>query len=381
MLHFSPMNAFRLSHLHELLTICSQAGGALDYNMSLYFRAHKAIGSKDRAWISDTAYGIIRWQKLIDYLLQDRKVVPTWRQRIQFYVENDLLPFVNENSIPEDVRVSFPLELFERMQKNRQLALALNDRAPTCIRVNSLRISRDELLDRFRQEGYKVAPSTQSPSGIYFLEKINFFGLQYFKDGFFEVQDEASQLAAQLVDAKPGDEIIDFCSGSGGKALAIAEKMGGKGQLYLHDIRKKALIEAKKRLKRAGIQNAQCVHSSEKARLQQFKGRMQWVFVDAPCSGSGTLRRNPDMKWKYSDEMLARLVQSQREIFREALGFLAKNGRLVYATCSILPEENEEQIAYFLRNFAVVSAGKQLKTVPQRNGPDGFFAYVFRNKL
>jgi len=375
------MNPFRITHLIKLLTAYDEEGGPLDYFMSLYFRAHKAIGSKDRAFISDTVYGLIRWRGLIDYLLQKRSLSLQWKNRVPFYLEQTLEQYVNDASIPDHIQVSFPQELFDRMHCDKALALALNERAPTCVRVNTLKVQRDELLKRWLQEGYNVIACERSTSGIIFLQKINFFQLDAFRDGLFEVQDEASQCAAQLVNAKPGDEIFDFCAGSGGKTLAIAEKLQGRGQIYLHDIRKGALIEAKKRLKRAGIQNAQCLHASEAAKLKLLEGRMNWVFVDAPCSGTGTLRRNPDMKWKYSDAMLERLVSTQREIFQAALPYLKKNGRIVYATCSLLAEENEQQIEYFLKNYDLEPTGEYLKTVPSKNGPDGFFAFTFRKKV
>ncbi len=372
------MNPFRKTHLLKLLALYDQESCPLDLFMSLYFRAHKAIGSKDRAFISETVYSLIRWIGLLDYLLKQQPKSCSWENRVQLFFEKPLESYVANADIPPHIQVSFPEDLFIRIGSDKALALALNERAPTTVRVNTLKISRDALLKKWTEAGYNVLACTQSPCGIVFQQKINFFSLEEFTQGYFEVQDEASQCAALLVKAKPGDEILDFCSGSGGKALAIAPQLQGKGQIHLHDIRKSALIQAKKRLKRAGIQNGQCLHASEEKKLKLLEGRMNWVFVDAPCSGTGTLRRNPDMKWKYSDAMVERLVQEQRAIFKEALRYLTPKGKIVYATCSILAEENEQQVEYFLKHYPVECSGESLKTVPAKGGPDGFFACVFQ---
>ena len=187
------------------------------------------------------------------------------------------------------------------------------------------------------------------------------------------MQDEASQQVAALVQAKPGDHVLDYCSGSGGKALAFAPAMDGKGQIYLHDIRAHILQEAKRRLKRAGVQNAQVLTTDK---LKPLKKKCDWVLVDAPCTGTGTLRRNPDMKWRFTGEMLQRLIGEQRTIFEKALSYLKPEGRIVYATCSILKEENSEQIAHFLKTYGLKLEDSPLQTLPEEGGMDGFFGAV-----
>jgi 16S rRNA C967 or C1407 C5-methylase (RsmB/RsmF family) len=151
--------------------------------------------------------------------------------------------------------------------------------------------------------------------------------------------------------------------------------MEKKGQIYLYDIRNHALLQAKKRLKRAGIQNAQFL-DKEKLKKKGLLQRMDWVLLDVPCSGSGTLRRNPDMKWRFDPEMVDRLVIQQREIFDQAIKYLAPQGKIVYATCSVLPEENQEQIGYFLKKYSLKLADLPFFTFPQQDGMDGFFAAV-----
>lgn len=203
--------------------------------------------------------------------------------------------------------------------------------------------------------------------------------MQEFKEGLFEVQDEGSQLLAGLVQANPGDHVLDFCAGSGGKSLSIGAQMKNKGQLYLHDIRMHALEEAKKRLKRAQIQNFQIVDLKLKQN-HKLKHRMNRILLDVPCSGTGTIRRNPDMKWQFNQEKLEALVQQQKEIFVQALPYLHDEGKIIYATCSILSCENEKQVEFFIKEFDLELHQPLFKTLPQENGADGFFAAILQKK-
>jgi 16S rRNA C967 or C1407 C5-methylase (RsmB/RsmF family) len=203
-------------------------------------------------------------------------------------------------------------------------------------------------------------------------QRSSLFALPEFKAGLFEVQDEASQIVAAQVNAFPGTHVLDYCCGAGGKALAIAPSMQGKGQMYLHDIRTQIFAEAKKRLKRAGIQNAQFILPNDKKK--KFIGKMDWVLADVPCSGSGTLRRNPDMKWRFQASDIEELVQKQREIFEKALSFVKHKGHIVYATCSILPEENEQQVDFFLKHFPVRLVKEPFQSFPRKGKMDGFYA-------
>ena len=229
------------------------------------------------------------------------------------------------------------------------------------------------------EEKFSVSPCLKrSPYGILFSKREPLFSLPEFRDGFFEIpKDEGSQLVASLIQAKSGDQILDYCSGSGGKALAFAPGMGGKGQVYLHDIRLPALAQAKQRLKRAGVQNVQFLPPGH-LKLPQLKNKMNWVLADVPCSGSGTLRRNPEMKWKIDQALLDRLTEEQRTIFGEALAYLHPEGKIVYATCSVLPEENLDQVKYFIDKFNLQLEGEPLSILPTEGGMDGFFAAVFR---
>lgn len=370
---------FREHHLLSLLEAYGAQHLPLDLFINHYFRANKALGSKDKAFVADAAYTMVRWQGLLDYLCADPG---QWKSRFDAYLTADLRLARADVSIPLHIRASFPADLFELLahsygeEKALELCWISNGQAPTTIRANTLKISRDELIRRW-QSLYAVAPCELAHDGIIFKEKINFSTLPEFKQGLFDVQDEGSQLLAGLIQPEPGQLVMDFCAGSGGKTLAFAASMQNKGQVFLHDVRKPTLLEARKRLKRAGIQNAQQVASDEEARLKKLKKKMDWVLVDAPCSGTGTLRRNPDMKWRFDKKALQELVGRQRAIFEKALSFLKPTGRIVYGTCSLLCEENQAQVDHFLKTYHLQIEGKVLQTLPSEGGMDGFFGASF----
>lgn len=369
---------FRDHHILAIFNTYEMQRGPLDLFLRNYFRANKAIGAKDRKVISETIYGIMRWQGLIDYL-SDKPL--SWEKRLQQFAQFSPQEHLSNANIPLHIRLSFPKSYFQLLatllgeDKAIEFCWASNAPAPTTVRVNALKISRSSLLEQWTSS-YAVSACKQSPVGINFHKKINFFGLQEFKMGLFEIQDEASQLIADLVAAAPGDQVLDFCAGSGGKALAIAPKLQGKGQLYLHDIRDAALQEAKKRLYRAGIHNAQVLYPNALHKSALISA-MDWVLVDAPCSGSGTLRRNPDMKWKFDEDNVCQLIKEQRAIFAEALQFLKKGGKIVYATCSVLPLENEQQAAYFEETHQLKRLSNSFTSFPKKGEMDGFFGVVF----
>ena len=377
----TELNIFREHHLHHVLSTYELRGLPMDLILRDHFKGNKAVGSKDRAFIAGTAYSLIRHLSLIDYFLED---TPSWPERVKEYFEMNLEMEKQNPDIPLHIKACMPLELFEMLktqygeEKAVLLAESLNQEAPTTLRVNPLKIEREALLERLQVHVW-VTPTKHSPYGIVCSKRIDLFSLQEFREGLFEVQDEASQLASLMVDALPGQSVLDYCAGSGGKSLILGHKMLNKGQLYLHDLRERALKEAKVRLRRAGVQNAQII-PYEDPKLQKLKQKMDWVLVDAPCSGSGTLRRNPDMKWKIDNAMIQRLKGEQRKIFETALSFVKKNGHIVYATCSILEEENEKQSAHFLSKYPIEQVGVPLATLPKNGEMDGFFAVVFKKK-
>ncbi len=372
---------FREHHLLQILKTFEEQTLPLDAYLRNYFRAHPSVGSKDRKEICEAIYSMIRWRSMLDYFSEKPH---SWEKRYAQYRQFPLTQAIQDASIPAHIRASFPKAFYQLLSdslsedKALEFCLLCNEPAPTTIRVNLLKISRSELMDKWK-DSFQFSPCLHSQAGIQFQEKINFFGMEEFKAGLFEVQDEASQLIADLVAIKPGEQLLDYCAGSGGKSLAIAPKMKGRGQIFLHDIRAHTLAEAKKRLKRAGIQNAQILPHTSPHRTQ-LKEKIDWVLVDAPCTGTGTLRRNPDMKWKFDLSTLERLVKEQRAIFAEALAYVKPGGHIVFATCSVLPHENESQMNYFLSHFPLEKVGEPFSSFPSRGGMDGFFGIVLKKK-
>lgn len=365
--------AFLNRHIQNFFHILETSNQPLDLLLSTYFRAHKNLGSKDRKIIGDLIYGMTRWKTLLDHFAPS--------DRISFYQNIDWEKILCDASIPKAARLGLPEFLYSRfcahfgLDQTEILGKILNQTAPTTIRVNLLKTTREKLLDAWKDR-FSLSPCLHSPSGIRFSKREPLFTLPEFKEGLFEIQDEGSQLISDLVAAVPGNSVLDYCSGSGGKTLGFAPRMQGKGQIYLHDIRKSALFEARRRLKRAGIQNVQ--YLQDKEMLKKIIGKCDWVLIDVPCSGTGTLRRNPDHKWKLNAPMIEQYVQEQRAIAREACQYVKPGGRLVYATCSLLPEENGAQVEYILKNLPLTLEKEPLLLLPQPGGMDGFFSAVFK---
>lgn len=373
-----PMrHPFPQFHLLNLLHSYDESRLPLDVLMNQYFRSHRALGSKDKKYVAQTAYALVRWRGWLDGMCGRES---SWETRLSCYTSTPPLS-TPAPQLPPHQQVSCPKILWEWLvesygeEQAKELCLINNQQAPVTLRVNGNKGTPQELMDQWDPE-YPLHPCPQSPVGLTLEKRRNFFELDLFKEGWFEVQDEGSQLVAAEVTAQPGDQVLDYCAGSGGKSLAIAPGMKGKGQLFLHDVRQRALAEAKKRLKRAGVQNSQLL-PSDSPQLKKLKKRMDWVLADVPCSGTGTLRRNPDMKWRYNAATLKELVGLQRNIFEKALSFMKARGKIVYATCSLLPQENEQQVEHFLQTYPIQLVHPPFKSLPTEGGMDGFFAAVF----
>ena len=368
---------FRQHHILLILEGYDQQSLPLDLFMRDYFRLHKAIGSKDRGYIAETSYALVRWKGLLDFLCQES---PSWEKRLDIFLDPSFQQLKHRTDIPEHIRWSFPKDLFDLiaashgLQEACEICRISNYPAPTTVRVNVLKTTREKMLAKWKGV-YEVFPCPISPQGIVFQRRINFLVMPEFKEGLFEVQDEGSQLLAGLVKAAPGDLVMDYCAGSGGKTLAFAPNMQNKGQIYLHDVRKHVLNDCRKRLRRAGIQNAQVV-LAEEAKLKKLKKKMDWVLVDVPCTGTGTLRRNPDIKWKLDLPLFQQIQGQQRMIFERALSFLKPGGHIVYSTCSILKQENQDQIDHFMKTYHLTLVGEVFESLPVRDGMDGFFGAV-----
>lgn len=310
--------AFLDKHINIFLQALSESNQPLDLSLSRYFRSHKNLGAKDRRIIGNTIYGMVRWKSLLDILNP--------KDRLSFYQNLNWQMVALDETIPPFAKMGLSPFLYETLShafgasKTEELAKVFNSAAPITIRTNLLKTTREELLQILKQK-FQCFPCSRSEMGIQFHKREPLFSIPEFKMGLFEAQDEGSQIVAEEVAVKPKDIVLDYCSGSGGKTLGFAPHMNNSGQIYLHDIRPHALMEARKRLKRAGVQNAQVLHSDH-PQLKQLKNKCDWVLIDVPCSGSGTLRRNPDQKWKIDGPMLERLTQEQRNIAKEAFQYV-----------------------------------------------------------
>ena len=266
----------------------------------------------------------------------------------------------------------------------------MNQRAPLTVRANLLKNSRDELIATLTAEGARVEATKLSPWGVTFTGRTNVFALRAFKAGLFEVQDEGSQLIALACEARPGQLVVDACAGAGGKALALASEMHNKGRLVACDRDGRRLDEMRPRARRAGVHNweARAVPESSDARVQDLTASADVVLVDAPCSGLGALRRNPDARWRLDAAEVASFPPRQLQILERYSRLVKPGGRLVYATCSINRAENQEIRAAFLEKHsaeftsapALAGFAGDVQLLPHQHGTDGFYIAAFTRR-
>jgi len=383
------MNATRVRHLENALILFDHTRKSetpflpVDLFLRRYFQSHKFLKEDDRAWISAKTYELYRWRGLIDHVTPHPH---TWVNRLRTFFRDDRWRSQTQNSkLPHHVRCSFPQQLFARMEASLgtkdalKICDVLNEPAVTFLRVNVGRISRDKVHKFLCGKSVPVEKTLTSKVGLLLANKQKLLELPEYKLGYVEIQDESSQLIAQQVDVKPGENVLDFCAGSGGKSLCFAPPMLNQGHVYLHDVRDQILFQSKQRLRKAGIKNYTILPPCHPI-LSKIQGKMDWVLVDAPCSQTGALRRNPDMKWTYTDDKLWGWVAKQREIFEIALKYIKPTGRIVYATCSALDEENAQQVRFFCEKFGLYLSHAPLHALPQSKGMDGFFCATMERR-
>ena len=424
----------RLKQAGELLgAILSQDRSPADRIMDQYFRERRQMGSKDRAFAAETVYGCLRRKAELEALVAPvPSVTLAGDALVHWLVATYLLKYsgwsaraladagfegdadalvtrvrnTKNEDLPFNARINMPEWLAGKLvaqygeTEATALSEALNRAAPVGLRVNTLRANREALAVKLADEGYPCEPMKYSPIGLQRAKRGPLFNSQAFQEGLFELQDEGSQLLVYMTEAKPKEKVFDFCAGAGGKTLALAAMMQNTGALYACDISAGRLERLKPRLARAGAYNAQsfAIRDERDPALKKHEGTMDAVLVDAPCSGIGTLRRNPDIKWRSID--VAMLTQTQTNILEAAAKLVRPGGRLVYATCSLLEEENGAITAAFLAahpGFEVLPAaeilGRQGVTVPEglssdgalrlfphRHGTDGFYALTMQRK-
>jgi 16S rRNA (cytosine967-C5)-methyltransferase len=300
------------------------------------------------------------------------------------------------------VRAELPHWLYLEIEREypdaERLLAALIEPAVLDLRVNTLKAQRDEVMTEFAGFGVRGAPTAYSPDGIRLPDKPALTQWTAYREGRIEVQDEGSQLIARLVQPKRGQMVVDFCAGAGGKTLAMGALMRSSGRLYAFDVNDKRLAGLGPRMRRSGLTNVHpvAIRSESDPRVKRLNGKCDRVLVDAPCSGSGTVRRNPDLKWRFDQPELERVNGVQRSLLAAAARLVKPGGRIVYATCSLLSRENQAVVEEFLANhpaFHIVPAATVLATqsvaidnadrfapyfvmLPHLHGTDGFFGAV-----
>ena len=403
--------------LREVLRFTAPA----DSTLSRYFRDHPRLGARERGVVAEAVYGMLR-NKSVFTNFAETGAGPMMRRMALLGLADaagtDALGGLSEEeqgwlqrvmeidraNLPTALRTNMPAWILERLfaQHGEPGALAmiaaLNLPASLDLRVNTIKSNREDVIEALTHAGLAPEPTPYAPLGLRLLKKPSLQNMPLFKDGAIEVQDEGSQLLVQIVNAKRGEMVVDFCAGAGGKTLALGALMRNTGRLYAFDVSDKRLAKLKPRLARSGLSNVHPVliaHEND-AKVKRLAGKIDRVLVDAPCSGLGTLRRNPDVKWRQTAQGIDELNVKQIAILRGAARLVKPGGRLVYATCSVLDEENEAIVQQFLaahEDFALVKMSAvlaeqkitlemddYLKLLPNLHQTDGFFAAVLERK-
>jgi 16S rRNA (cytosine967-C5)-methyltransferase len=408
----------------ELLRAVLAFDQPADAVVSEFFRRHRALGQRERHALAETTYSVLRRRLVFQHLAQggqgalERRLAILGWQGEPAALQAALGPqeqkwfaaasAVDLGALPEKLRHNLPDWLAGAVHEQLgeqfwPLVEALERPAPLDLRVNVLKMKRDEAQRALLAAGIAGEPTPFSPWGLRVQGKPALNRLELFTSGAIEVQDEGSQLLALLTDARRGEMVADFCAGAGGKTLALGAAMRNTGRLYAFDVSGHRLAALKPRLARSGLSNVhpvQIAHERDE-RIKRLAGKIRRVLVDAPCSGLGTLRRNPDLKWRQSPKAVAELQAKQSAILAGAARLLAPGGRLVYATCSLLAAENEavaagferaqgrefepQPVAPLLAAAGVTGAeslvqGPFLRLWPHRHQTDGFFAAVWQKR-
>ncbi|PKO90922.1 MAG: SAM-dependent methyltransferase [Betaproteobacteria bacterium HGW-Betaproteobacteria-10] len=392
-----------------------------DAVVSHYFRDHRELGHADRAFVAETVFAVLRRGRSLEARcagqLSDRRlllvalaVTRNWTQRELAPVlkasEEEWLAAAKSMSDAEfspAVRCDLPDWLYNALEAQFgaeeviKLAQGLNQPAPLDLRVNTVKTNREAVLAQFAAEEIAATAGPLSPTAVRLRGKPALAKHPLFLNGAFEVQDEGSQLLGYLLDPKRGEMVVDFCAGAGGKTLLLGALMKNTGRLYAYDVSDKRLARLKPRLARSGLSNvhpARIEHERD-SKIKRLSGKVDRVLVDAPCSGLGTLRRNPDLKWRQSEASVAELTLKQAAILDSAAKMVRPGGRVVYATCSLLTAENDAIIEAFLATHpdftltpasevlarhGIEVAGDTLRLLPHLNNTDGFFAAVLDKK-
>ena len=418
------LNAIQYDAVLEALEQILPFTAPADVCLSRMFRENKRLGARDRTAIAETVFAVLRNLPKLKWVAGEDAGGRLWTLALHAAVEKrnmkELQTTYRDNHLevaqkwkaldwstaPLWVRANLTQWIVEALQAEGRsdeeiitTGNALAHNAPLDIRANALKTKREPLLEQLKTEGFPAEATPFSPWGIRLIGKPNLSRHPLFLAGHFEVQDEGSQLLALLTGARRGQMVTDFCAGAGGKTLAIGAVMQSTGRLYAFDISEKRLANLKPRLARSGLSNVQpqLLASEHDQKIKRLVGKMDSVLVDAPCSGLGTLRRNPDLKYRQSARSVNELNLLQQSILNSAARLVKAGGRLVYATCSILIRENQEVVEAFLaahpdferldvrellakEKVEITLEGMDLQLSPQTHGTDGFYAAVLQRK-
>jgi 16S rRNA (cytosine967-C5)-methyltransferase len=403
-----------LAHAGSVVAGLLRFDAPADQRLSRFFREHRGLGQTERAFVAEAAFAVLRRKRSLEAAAassEPHALVAAALMRsqgmsaraLEGLVDQKLLRRIREArnaDLAPAVRADLPDWLWDRLvhqyadEDAQRLAQGLLNPAPLDLRVNLARLERNAARARLDQDGVQAVDTPYSPAGLRIAGRPAINRHPLFVDGLLEVQDEGSQLLAWLLAPRRGEMIADYCAGAGGKTLAAAMLMRGSGRVYAMDISAKRLAALAPRAARAGITNVHAlVIGEDDARARRLAGKLDRVLVDAPCSGFGTLRRNPDLKWRHGPEAIAELAAKQRRILGTAARLVRPGGRLVYATCSILREENDAVAAGFQEEhpeFQPLSCaqllatqripldtGERLRLLPHLHGTDGFYAAAF----
>ena len=365
----------------------------------------KRWGSRDRAFVAETTYDIVRWKRLYAEIAEVKEPfsrddvwrliavwatlkgikLPDWK-----YFEKtptrkikgrfDELSKVRKikESVPDWMDELVAKELGEKLW-SKEIA-ALNQQADVVLRVNTLKTTKEKLQAELSDLDIETDEVKNHPDALKLQERANVFITEAFKKGYFEVQDGSSQKVAEFLDVKPGMKVVDTCAGAGGKTLHLAALMENKGQIIAMDIYENKLKELKRRAKRAGAHNIEMRVIDSTKPIKKLYDKADRVLIDAPCSGLGVLRRNPDAKWKLQPEFIDKIKTTQAEILSSYSRMVKPGGQLVYATCSILPSENQDQVKNFLDSNKEFTFVKEKKILSHESGFDGFYMALLEKK-
>lgn len=378
--------------VHQALEAIFEEGHYADKVIERTLKSNPKWGAKDRSFIAETTYEMVRWWRLVNFLspskdpwdlfgtywLMQGQELPEWDEfarlqpeKIKSKYESITDPGLLE-SIPDWLQTLGSKELGEKWEAEIH---ALNEEAEVVLRVNTLKTTRERLKNLLQADGIGTYLVKGYPDALVLEARQNVFRHPSFKEGLFEVQDASSQLVAAALQVEPGMRVIDACAGAGGKSLHLAALMGNKGKVISMDVEEWKLQQAKLRARRNGVSIFEPKVIEGSKTIKRLKESADRVLLDVPCSGIGVLRRNPDTKWKLSPESIQKVQETQQEILQSYPSMLKKGGQLVYATCSILPSENEEQV----RKFLASEAGNDFelledrKVLAQESGFDGFY--------